>query len=203
VVVRGLLGSADTTSNGPAGHAGLQLARYFSDEDGHTNELFTMEQVGCRASASRWILQHLLGDREASAGLEDRRGLRCHRDGVDPASGSRDVPHEPGTFDVGGVLLPRPFSRSSSRPAAPVRRGHRRRQGVLPGVMGFRVTERSTTRAALCVLRVEHRHHSVGLFPSSCGNGLRLSHTAPCSPRHAVGGYRQLRDARRYLLEHG
>jgi catechol 2,3-dioxygenase-like lactoylglutathione lyase family enzyme len=181
---------------------------YFYDPDGHTNELFYgMEQVGWsgfskplalyRYGATRTpALPQVSETEEISAALAD---------GVDPCSGSRDVPGEPARFDVGGVLLPRPFKVVRIGPLRLFVADIDAARSFYAGTLGLRVTAEVDFDGTRCVLlRSNTEHHSVGLYPIELRERLGLNpRSTTFSLGMQVSGYRQLRDARSFLLGQG
>jgi catechol 2,3-dioxygenase-like lactoylglutathione lyase family enzyme len=181
---------------------------YFSDPDGHTNELFYgMEQVGWSGiskplhfykylSRQTAALPQISETEEVSAAVADGFGL---------SDGNRDVPDAPGCFDVGGVLLSRPFKIVGLGPLRLFVADVGAACGFYRDVLGLRVTEEIEFEGLRCVfLRAGTEHHSVGVYPVALRERLELSpHSTTFSVGMRVGGYRQLRDARMYLLGRG
>jgi catechol 2,3-dioxygenase-like lactoylglutathione lyase family enzyme len=181
---------------------------YFYDPDGHTNELFYgMEQVGWSGYSKPLKVYYLLSRETAKLPQisETAEITAALSEGVDLTSGSRDLPHAPARYDVGGVLLPRPFKIVRIGPLRlfvddidAARRFYR-------DALGLRVTAEIDYQGLRCVLLQSNtEHHSVGLYPVELRERLGLSpHSTTFSVGFQVGGYRQLRDARTYLLDHG
>jgi catechol 2,3-dioxygenase-like lactoylglutathione lyase family enzyme len=181
---------------------------YFNDDDTHTNELFYgMEQVGWSGISKplafyRQMLRETAKLPQISETTEVSDALAS---GVDLASGQRHVPAEPGRFDVGGVLLPRPFKITRVGPLRLFVHDIDGARAFYRDVLGLRVTEEIQYEGVRCVLlRAGTEHHSIGLYPVALRERLGLSpHSTTFAIGFQVGGYRQLRDARRFLLEHG
>jgi catechol 2,3-dioxygenase-like lactoylglutathione lyase family enzyme len=181
---------------------------YFYDEDGHTNELFYgMEQVGWQSSSKpldfyKYMLRETAKLPQISETEEVNTALAS---GVDLNSGQRDVPAEPGRFDVGGVLVSRPFKITRIGPLRLFVDDIDAARAFYRDVLGLRVTEEIEYEGLRCVLlRAGTEHHSVGLYPIELRERLQLSsHSTTFAIGMQVGGYRQLRDARTYLLGHG
>jgi catechol 2,3-dioxygenase-like lactoylglutathione lyase family enzyme len=181
---------------------------YFYDRDGHTNELFYgMEQVGWSGYSKPLNLYYLLSRHtaklpqvsetdEISAALDE---------GVDLCSGSRHVSREPAGYDVGGVLLPRPFKIVRIGPLRLFVNDIDAARNFYRDALGLRVTAEVDYQGLGCVLlQSSTEHHSIGLYPVELRDRLGLSpHSTTFSVGMQVGGYRQLRDARSYLLDHG
>jgi hypothetical protein len=71
--------------------------------------------------------------------------------------------------------------------------------------MGFALTEEVEYRGQRCVfLRCNTEHHSLGLLPLKLRSELRLSPLTMCASFGIqVANYRQLREALRFLRDHG
>jgi catechol 2,3-dioxygenase-like lactoylglutathione lyase family enzyme len=181
---------------------------YFYDPDGHTNELFYgMEQVGWSGFSKPLNLYHI-GTRQ-TAKLpqisETEEISTALADGLDPCSGARDVPREPARYEVGGVLLPRPFKIVRIGPLRLFVDDIDAATGFYRDALGLRVTAEAGYQGLRCVLLQSNtEHHSIGLYPVELRDRLGLSpHSTTFSVGFQVGGYRQLRDARSYLLDQG
>jgi catechol 2,3-dioxygenase-like lactoylglutathione lyase family enzyme len=181
---------------------------YFQDDDGHTNELFYgMEQVGWSGISKPLAFydQMLRETAKLPQVSETTEVSNAIADGVDLASGQRHVPTEPGRFDVGGVLLPRPFKISRIGPLRLFVEDIDAAMAFYRDVLGLRGTEEIEYDGLRCVLlRANTEHHTVGLYPIALRERLGLSpHSTTFSIGFQVGGYRQLRDARTFLLDQG
>jgi catechol 2,3-dioxygenase-like lactoylglutathione lyase family enzyme len=181
---------------------------YFYDPDGHTNELFYgMEQVGWSGFSKPLNLYHI-GTRQTAKlpqVSETEEISTALADGLDPCSGARDVPREPARYDVGGVLLPRPFKIVRVGPLRLFVEDVDAATGFYRDVLGLRVTAEVGYQGLRCVLlQANTEHHSIGLYPIELRERLGLSqHSTTFSVGMQVGGYRQLRDARSFLLDRG
>jgi catechol 2,3-dioxygenase-like lactoylglutathione lyase family enzyme len=181
---------------------------YFYDEDGHTDELFYgMEQVGWSGISKplEFYSQMLRETAELPQISETEEVSRALARGVDLNSGARHVPDEPGSHDVDGVLLPRPFKVVRMGPLRLFVANIDAARAFYRDVLGLRVTEEVDYQGLRCVLlRANTEHHSIALYPVELRERLELSpHSTTFAIGMQVGGYRQLRDARRFLLEHG
>jgi catechol 2,3-dioxygenase-like lactoylglutathione lyase family enzyme len=180
---------------------------YFYDADGHTNELFYgMEQEGW-AGFSKPLDFYRYGARKTAALpqiSESEEVSTALAGGVDLCSGLRDVP-EPGHYDVGGVLLSRPFKIVRIGPLRLFVADIDAARDFYRDVLGLRITEEVRYDGLRCVfLRTGTEHHSIGLYPIELRDRLDLSpHSTTFSVGMQVGSYRQLRDARTYLRERG
>jgi catechol 2,3-dioxygenase-like lactoylglutathione lyase family enzyme len=181
---------------------------YFYDADGHTNELFYgMEQVGWSGFSKPLNLYHI-GTRQTAKlpqVSETEEISTALADGLDPCSGARDVPRDPARYDVGGVLLPRPFKIVRIGPLRLFVDDIDAARSFYRDVLGLRVTAEIDFQGLRCVLLQSNtEHHSIGLYPVELRERLGLSrHSTTFSVGMQVGGYRQLRDARSFLLDRG
>ena len=177
---------------------------YPSDPEGHTNEIYYgIEQIG-------WNLR--------SKPPENRqRGFRVKPDlpqiseyqelelfraeGVDLDSGHTHVEKGPFSYDVGGVMLARPFKIIRIGPVRLFIQDMAKALDFYTTAFGLRITEEVTYNGHRCVfLRCNTEHHSLALYPVKLREELGLSpHTTCMSFGSQVGGYGQLRDAIAYL----
>jgi len=181
---------------------------YFYDTDGHTNELFYgMEQEGW-SGISKPLDFYAYGARETAVLpqiSETEEVNTALSKGVDLASGLRDIPEAPGRYDVGGVLLSRPFKIVRIGPLRLFAADIDAARAFYRDTLGLRVTEEFRYEGVRCVLlRTNTEHHSIGLYPIELRERLGLSpHSTTFSVGMQVGTYRQLREARTYLLDRG
>jgi catechol 2,3-dioxygenase-like lactoylglutathione lyase family enzyme len=125
--------------------------------------------------------------------------------GIDVYSGHR--PHETlaASYDVEGILLPRPFKITKVGPVGLFVEDVDRAENFYTERLGFVRSEETIYRGARCVfLRYGAEHHSVGLFPKELRRTLGLSERTTCmSFGVEVGSYSQLREAIAFLKQHG
>jgi catechol 2,3-dioxygenase-like lactoylglutathione lyase family enzyme len=181
---------------------------YFDDPDGHTNELYYgMEQIGWTGiSKPLHFYQHLARHTATLPQISETEEVSAAlASGVDLTSGRRDVPDRPGRYDVGGVLLSRPFKIVRIGPLRLFVTDVEAARDFYRDVLGLRVTEEVRYEGMRCVfLRAGTEHHAIALYPIELRARLNLSsHSTTFSVGMQVGSYRQLRDARTYLLEGG
>ncbi|MFF3573952.1 VOC family protein [Nocardia jiangxiensis] len=181
---------------------------YFYDPDGHTNELFYgMEQIGWTA-VSKPLDFYKYGAR-TTATLpqisETEEVDTAIGNGVDLNSGMRDVNRTTERFDVGGVLLSRPFKIVRIGPLRLFVNDVDAAQDFYRDILGLRVTTQIDYQGLRCVfLRANTEHHCIALYPIELRERLRLSpHSTTFSVGMQIGTYRQLHDARTYLRDHG
>ena len=124
--------------------------------------------------------------------------------GIDIESGYQY--HEPaGTYEVGGVLLPRPFKVTRIGPVGLFVNDAARSEQFYTELLGFVKTEEVSYRGRRCLfLRNGTEHHSLALFPKDLRQELGLSaHTSCMTFGTEVGSYGQLRNAVAFLKEKG
>lgn len=181
---------------------------YFYDPDGHTNELFYgMEQVGWDG--------HSKPDAMHARGFREKPGLpqinefdeveQATARGIDVHSGSALPDPIPATYDVDGILLPRPFKVTRLGPLYLFVKDVGAATDFYRETMGFVVSEHLTWKEKRCTfLRTNTEHHSIGLFPIELREKLGLRYdTTTMSLGLQVATYRQLRDAHTFLSERG
>lgn len=181
---------------------------YFYDVDGHTNELFYgMEQIGWQSSSKPLeFYSHMLRETAKLPQVSETEEVNTAiAKGIDLESGQRNVPTTPGNYDVGGVLASRPFKITRVGPLRLFVDDVDAAVGFYRDVLGLRVTEEvgyAGLRGVL--LRAGTEHHAIGVYDIGLRERLGLSpHTTTFAIGLQVGGFRQLRDARGYLLDHG
>jgi catechol 2,3-dioxygenase-like lactoylglutathione lyase family enzyme len=125
--------------------------------------------------------------------------------GIDVFSGHRPRETPAATYDVEGVLLPRPFKITKVGPVSLFVEDVDRAENFYTERLGFVRSEEAVYRGGRCVfLRCGAEHHSVGLFPKELRRTLGLSeHTTCMSFGVEVASYAQLREAVAFLKEQG
>ena len=125
--------------------------------------------------------------------------------GIDIRSGYRHVDANPAQYDVGGVLLPRPFKIERMGPVRLFYDDLEKELAFYCGTLGLTVTEEIDWNGHHCVfLRTNTEHHSLALYPRALRRELGLSeHTTLMAFGLQVGSYEQLRAARNFLQEKG
>jgi catechol 2,3-dioxygenase-like lactoylglutathione lyase family enzyme len=187
--------------------AGSNWATYFYDPDGHTNELYYgMEQIGwdgkSKPAEYRRPLREKVQLPVSSEFDEVEESLATT--GVPLGAGYRPM-EPPGTFDVDGIMLPRPFKIVKHGPVNIFVSDVDRARDFYTQILGFQTTEESTCKGRRCLfLRCNSEHHSLGLLPLSLREPLGLStHTTCASFGIQMANYRQLRESVRFLREQG
>ena len=180
---------------------------YVRDPDGHTVELYYgMEQIGLLGRSKPFDMYYRRFNQTPP--LPQMSDLTEAADaaarGIDVLSGfaMRDLALRGETaadseFDVGGVLLPRPFKISKIGPVGLFVGDVAVSEAFYRDTMGFNFTESIDWHGHRCVfMRHGGEHHSLKLFPRAMRAELGLSaHTSCASMGMQVGSYRQLRDA--------
>lgn len=182
---------------------------YVYDPDGHTNEFYYgIEQVGWNDISKPRSLYYR-GFREEPSLPQmseiDEVAEAREANGVDIFSGYRYEEKLPATYDVEGVLLPRPFKITKIGPVHLFVDDVDAAEAFYTNMVGFTKTEESRYRGARCVfLRAGSEHHSLALFPKELRAMLGLSpHTSCKSFGVEVGSYQQLREAVAFLKSQG
>jgi catechol 2,3-dioxygenase-like lactoylglutathione lyase family enzyme len=180
---------------------------YPPDPDGHPNELYYgIEQVGWDGYSKPKLLHRIRYEKppalpHRSEDAEIREALAA---GIQLQTGWRSEEVEE-TFDVGGVLLARPFKIVR---VGPVRLFVRDMEAALRfyrDELGLTITEEIEYKGHRCVfLRVNTEHHSAALYPLELRAELGLSQdTSLMAFGLQLANYRQLRDALPFLEEAG
>lgn len=181
---------------------------YFRDPDGHQNELYYgMEQLGWQRH-SRPEIMYDRGFRERpelpqmSEAAEIEQAVQS---GIDIHSGYTPDRTMACEYDVGGILLPRPFKITRIGPAALFVADVDRSVDFYTRLMGFRLTEETLVEGQRCAfLRAGTEHHVLAFYPDSLRERLGLSdHSTLAAFGLEVGSYRQLRDAVAFLKDKG
>jgi catechol 2,3-dioxygenase-like lactoylglutathione lyase family enzyme len=181
---------------------------YVYDPDGHTTELYYgIEQIGWN-QLSKPTAMYDRGFREKPAlpqMSEITEVARALGRGVDLLAGHRTQETLPETYDVEGVLLPRPFKITRIGPVSLFVADVDRAEAFYTAHLGFVKSEETIVRGARCVfLRCGAEHHSLGLFPRELRGRLGLAEHSTCmSFGVEVGSYTQLREAVAFLKSHG
>ncbi|HEY6824430.1 MAG TPA: VOC family protein, partial [Steroidobacteraceae bacterium] len=127
------------------------------------------------------------------------------REGIPVEKGLRAAEVGDEKYDVGGILLARPFKIVRHGPVRLFVNDMAAMLGFYRDDLGYAVTEEIDYRGHRCVfLRANTEHHSLALYPAALREELGLSaHTTLMSFGLQVGSYRQLRDAVDFLAQQG
>jgi catechol 2,3-dioxygenase-like lactoylglutathione lyase family enzyme len=181
---------------------------YVYDPDGHTNEFYYgIEQVGWnQLSKPRDMYYRGFNEKTPLPQISEAAELfEAQEKGIDVLSGHRPQRPSTGTYDVEGVLLPRPFKITKIGPLSLFVDDVERAEAFYGERLGFVKSEEVRYRGARCVfMRCGAEHHSLGLFPKELRGSLGLSpHTTCMSFGVELGSYAQLRAAVDFLKAHG
>ena len=181
---------------------------YLFDPDGHQNELYYgIEQIGWNGHSKPKPMYDRGFDEapalpQMSEFDEVQQALKRE---IDVTSGYRHVDSLPATYDVDGVLLPRPFKIVRLGPVELFAANMYAAEKFYRDTLGFTLTEEVEWRGQRCVyLRANTEHHSLALYPMALRETLGLSpHTTSMSLGLQLANYRQLRDAVNFFKERG
>lgn len=125
--------------------------------------------------------------------------------GVDLTSGYREEDDGEAPYDVGGILLPRPFKVTRIGPVRLFTENMEEALGYYRDRLGLAVTEETNWQGHRCsFLRANTEHHSLALYPTALRAELGLSAHSRCfSFGVQVAGYSQLKDSIRFLEKNG
>ncbi|MBI4527234.1 MAG: VOC family protein [Deltaproteobacteria bacterium] len=181
---------------------------YLYDPDGHTNELYYgMEQIGWNGHSKPTAMYHrgFHEPPELPQISEFDEVQQALNDKVDLLSGYRHIERLPPTYDVDGILLPRPFKIVRLGPLSFFVADIRAAELFYREHLGFILTEEISWHGERCLfLRANTEHHSLALYPISLREKLGLSpHTTCMALGLQLANYQQLRNAVRFLRELG
>ncbi len=181
---------------------------YPYDPDGHLNELYYgIEQIGWDG-VSKPLAMHEIRYVEPPA-LPHRSELAEVKAGVakgiDVRTGWQQDEVAEEKYNVGGVLLGRPFKIVRIGPVRAFVTDVAQAVAFYRDELGFTVTEEVIWNGHRCVfLRVNTEHHSLALYPMALRTELGLSpHTTLMAFGFQLGSYQQLRDAVPFLKQNG
>lgn len=181
---------------------------YLNDPDGHNTELYYgIEQIGWDGhSKPRAMHDRIFEDTpdlpQISEYAEVNAALQRN---VDLLSGYRDTENMPQIYDVGGILLGRPFKVVKLGPVNLFVQDVARAEAFYRQTLGFIATEDVVYQGhRIAYLRNNTEHHSLALYPVALRSMLGLR---PDSTVMAIGmqlaNYQQLRDAIGFLRANG
>ncbi len=181
---------------------------YLFDPDGHQNELYYgIEQIGWNGHSKPKPMYDRGFDEapelpQISEFDEVQQALERK---IDITSGYRHVDSLPATYDVDGVLLPRPFKIVRLGPVELFAGNLEAAEQFYRDTLGFTLTEEVEWRGQRCLyLRANTEHHSLALYPIALREALGLSpHTTSMSLGLQLANYRQLRDAVDFFKQRG
>jgi len=125
--------------------------------------------------------------------------------GVDILSGHRHIEKKAATYDVDGILLPRPFKITRIGPVSLFVKDLDAAEAFYRDRLGFVLTEEVVWDGHRCTfMRTNTEHHSLALYPIALRERLGLSpHTTCMSLGLQLANYRQLREAVDFLRGQG
>ena len=181
---------------------------YLFDPDGHSNELYYgIEQIGWNGHSKPHIMYNIGFDEapplpQISEFQETQNALGK---GVDLQSGYRHVEQLGETYDVDGVLLPRPFKIVRLGPVYLFVSNIESAASFYREILGFTLTEEVICHGYRCLFfRCNTEHHSVALFPIELREILGMSpHSTSAALGLQLANYRQLKDAVNFLRQQG
>jgi catechol 2,3-dioxygenase-like lactoylglutathione lyase family enzyme len=180
---------------------------YFPDPSGHTNELeYGIEQVGWDGLSKPQAMWPWRDDHpELPYKAESTEIIEGLAQDIDLNSGHRWIDESEKTFDVGGVLLGRPFTPVRLGPVSLFVEDVEESVRFYTETLGLVVSEESDVQGHRAVfLRANTEHHSIGLFPLELREAVGVtSETTLLSFGIQLGSYAQLRAARSFLDERG
>jgi catechol 2,3-dioxygenase-like lactoylglutathione lyase family enzyme len=181
---------------------------YPSDPEGHTNEIYYgIEQIGWNLrSKPSGVRKRGFHDKPALPQICEYQELEEFKaEGMDLNAGFRHVEKGPFKYDVGGVMLARPFKVIKIGPVRLFVQDLEKCLEFYTKTLGLRITEEVEYEGHRCVfLRCNTEHHSMALYPIALRAKLGLSpHTTCMSFGNQVGDYQQLRDAVDFLKASG
>ncbi len=181
---------------------------YLYDPDGHVNELYYgIEQIGWNGHSKPKTMYNRRFDEapELPQISEFEEVEQALKEGVDLLSGYRHVDRLQATFDVDGVLLPRPFKIVRIGPVSLFVNDVEAAETFYRDRLGFTLTEEVNWQGYRCLfMRTNTEHHSLALYPIALRKTLGLRSDTTCMTFGLqLANYRQLRDAVRFLSARG
>ncbi|MER5181051.1 VOC family protein [Streptomyces sp. NPDC002896] len=180
---------------------------YFPDPTGHINELeYGIEQVGWDGLSKPEALWPWLNEHpELPYKAESTELAEARAKGIDLTSGHQWLDELPKTYDVGGVLLARPFRPVRIGPVSIFVENLDEAERFYTERLGMEKSEEAEIAGhRVLFLRVNTEHHSVTLLPLELRGvlGVREDSTMLAFGVQ-VGSYEQLRAAKEFLEEKG
>ncbi|HXP32048.1 MAG TPA: VOC family protein [Stellaceae bacterium] len=181
---------------------------YMFDPDGERNELYYgIEQIGWNGRSKPRAMYDGRFDKvaELPQGPEVREVDKAAEASIDLSAGHRHREAMPFDYEVGGIMMARPFRITGIGPVRLLVRDMEAAVEFYRDRLGFEISEEVMWHGQRCVfLRVNTEHHSVALYPASLAAALDLPHRTLClSFGVRVNDYRQLRDAIAFLKRQG
>jgi catechol 2,3-dioxygenase-like lactoylglutathione lyase family enzyme len=187
---------------------GSNWSVYFTAPDGHVNELYYgIEQIGWSRKSKPHTMYYLGIDGEIPLPQvpEAVEVSEAVTRGIDIDAGYQHPAPRSRAFDVGGVLLERPFKIVRLGPLRFFVPDVEQAVAFYRDVLGLTLTEEIDFDGQRCAfLRSGSEHHSLALYPLALRETLGFSDHSLCmSLGLQVGSYRQLREAWSFLVDQG
>lgn len=181
---------------------------YPVDPEGHRNELFYgIEQIGWDGlSKPGNMYDRDFMERAEIPYIREAEEIRIAREGgVDMTAGTNSLEMGPADYDVGGVMLTRPFKITGIGPVRLFTEDTASTLAFYLDRLGFTLTETTKWEGEDChFLRAGTEHHSLALYPMKLREELGLTDwSTTLSFGVRVNDYAQLRDAIGHLERHG
>ncbi len=181
---------------------------YPADPDGHVNELYYgIEQIGW-AGMSKPLAMHgirYMQPPELPHRSEFAEVNAALQQGLPLEGGYRRQAPSPETFDVGGVLLARPFKITKIGPVRIFVNDVNTALDFYQKTLGLSLTEEVIYEGHRCVfLRANTEHHSLAIYPTALRSVLSLAENSSLFGFGVqLGSYAQLRDAVAFFTQAG
>lgn len=181
---------------------------YFPDPDGHIVELYYgIEQIGWNGrSKPREMYDRGFYEAPTLPQVSEAAEVEeAAKKGTDINSGMCSLDLGAASYNVGGILLPRPFKITKIGPVGLFVKDLDKSEAFYAELLGFVKTEEVRFKGQRCVfMRNGTEHHSLGLFPVLLRQELGLSaHTTTMTFGLEMGSYEQLRGSVGFLREKG
>jgi catechol 2,3-dioxygenase-like lactoylglutathione lyase family enzyme len=192
---------------GRAGGGGSQYHLYVWAPDEQIFELYYgIEQISWNGYARPVAMRHGNAVAPTEPQLPEYELVtRDMKNGVSVLDGRRWVSDMPLKYNVDGVLLPQPFKITRVGPVKLFVDDYEKLKRWHMEILGFTLTEEVEWQGERgAFLRCDNEHHSLGIFPKSWCKKLGLSDkTSNMSFGLQLANYQQLKDAVKFLREHG
>jgi catechol 2,3-dioxygenase-like lactoylglutathione lyase family enzyme len=181
---------------------------YLFDPDGQSNELYYgIEQIGWNGYSKPRAMYDRGFDKppELPQISEYEEVEQARAKGIEPTSGYRHVESLAATYDVDGILLPRPFKIVRIGPVYLFTDDMALAQIFYRSRLGFTLTEEVIWQDQRCLfLRCNTEHHSLALWPTALRETLGLSaHSKSAALGLQLANYRQLKEAVKFFQAQG
>jgi catechol 2,3-dioxygenase-like lactoylglutathione lyase family enzyme len=181
---------------------------YLYDSDGQSNEIYYgIEQIGWNGHSKPRAMYDRGFDKapELPQISEFDEVEQARAKGIDLLSGYRHIDKLSATYNVDGVLLPRPFKIVRLGPIYLFTENLEKAAEFYRDTLGFTLTEEIIYRGERCLfMRANTEHHSLALFPLKLRDTLGLSLHSKCAALGLqLANYRQLKAAVKFFRDNG